>query len=110
MVAPYVVNGTKLVALPPSAIVAAARADIERHSHNAGAHVADIKPYAFHRRHVKKAFKELFVWPADIIKIALDDLEAGRESGKRQTRFLYESEEALRAALEEANASTSEYV
>jgi hypothetical protein len=82
-------HGTKLLVLPPSAIIAAAEADLKlrrgRDASDAG------KPYCFHRRHVAAAACAL-----DLIDRAIADRYSGVYCGKRITRTIYGDEVLLR--------------
>lgn len=87
-------HGTRLVKLKPSMIWEVAMQDFARRDHNLSAGLADIKPYAFHRKHVASAESA-----NDILRAAIAEPELGRASGKRNTRLLYSDVELLKAAL-----------
>jgi hypothetical protein len=90
-------HGTKLVALKPGSVVAAARADLRRKAGKAGGRVDRNEHYAFHRRHVWTTNSA-----AELLARALDDRRIGLSSGKRMTRLLYADQVLLAAALVEA--------
>jgi len=101
MVAPYIEHGTTPFILPPSAVLAAAEADIRRYmeNHNPFACVP-YQAYAFHRRDVCRVCSRLpHATGADIIREALAHLERGQLSGKHNTRVLYGMPEVLEAAI-----------
>jgi hypothetical protein len=90
-------HGTKLAELKPSAIIAAARADLALRSEQFAGARGDgipIRPYAFHRRHVRRATSV-----ADLIARAIADRYAGYWSSKRATVAIYADPAALEAAL-----------
>jgi hypothetical protein len=93
-------HGTKLMELKPSSVVGAAEADIRRFWRNAEIK-RGRKPYAFHRKHVRKAARA-GDGPGGILllRLALADLEAGADSGKETTRMLYGAPQLLEQALE----------
>ena len=88
-------HGTKLMQLKPSMIWKCAMDDLERRQHNSNAGIADIKHYAFHRRHVLKAETA-----NDILRAAIENPGLGLASGKRDTRLLYSDVELLKASLQ----------
>ena len=88
-------HGTSLMKLKPKMIWQIAMADLGRRSHNAQAHISDMKPYAFCRQHVIKAESA-----NDILRAAIADPERGRQSAKRDTRLLYSDIKLLKAALQ----------
>lgn len=88
-------NGTKLMQLKPKMIWDCAMADLGRRERNKQAHVSDIEPYAFHRKHVEKAASA-----NDIIRAAIKDIGRGQRSSKRDTRLLYSDVELLQKALQ----------
>ena len=59
------------------------------------ADVSDMKHYHFHRDHVRKA-----TTANDILRAAIDQIEKGRESGKKITRLLYADAELFKSALQ----------
>jgi hypothetical protein len=93
-------HGTRLCELKPSAVVAAAEADValRRRKNGAGAPIGT--PYCFHRRHVARAS-----CACDLIERAIKDRYAGVGSEKRITRILYGDEELLRAAYAAASCA-----
>lgn len=84
--------------LKPVSVLYAAEEDMRRRERNLEDRhrvaAGDMEHYAFHRDHVRKAESAF-----DLIKIALEDIERGKNSGKRMTRALYNSQELLREAL-----------
>jgi hypothetical protein len=97
-------HGTKAIVLTPSSIVDAAQKDLRRHEHNsaeARTDAPEYEHYAFHRKHVAKAWKA-GGHPKNVIELALADLTLGKESGKHWTRVIYSDAELLKKALEAA--------
>jgi hypothetical protein len=89
-------HGTTLMQFKPEAIWRMAMDDLNRRSANTGAGSVDkMKHYHFHRDHVSKA-----ATANDILRAAIDDLQRGRDSGKKNTRLLYADEGLLRRALQ----------
>ena len=96
-------HGTKLMQLPPSAVVAAALADLRRRDHNNDPSLAPpYEQYAFHRLHVRMAKS-----CAHLIELALASPDKGADSTKRLTRILYSDLELLRAAQQAAESTGS---
>lgn len=93
------IHGTELATLKPRHVIQAAEADLKRISDNAVAFkIGDsCHPYAFHRRHVRKAATVV-----ELIEWALKENELGCASGKRNTRMIYRNTSLLLAAREEA--------
>jgi hypothetical protein len=88
-------HGTDLMVLRPSSIWSAAVEDLKRREHNTKAELAELKHYAFHRDHVRKAETA-----NDVIRNAIAGIEKGRLSGKYNTRLLYRDPELLKQALQ----------
>jgi hypothetical protein len=86
-------HGTKAFAIPPSAIAAAAEADLRLRQRKLDGKERFCVPYCFHRRHVCKANCAL-----DLVDRALQELEVGLGSNKRATQLIYGDEQLLRAA------------
>ena len=95
-------HGTRLFDLTPGMIITAAERDLKMAAFNAGDDVPPYCPYAFHRRHVRRARD-----PLHLIEIALDDLKIGRKSPKPNTSMIYRNRVALRKARTELRARRS---
>lgn len=102
MAGPYIIGGTEAFVLPPSAVLAAAEADIKRwtENHDPMACIPYLI-YAFDRRDVNKVCSKPGATGAAIIREALKHLERGQDSMKQNTRMLYNKPELLRAAIGE---------
>lgn len=85
-------HGTELMILKPSSIWSAAMSDLAKREHNSKADITELKHYAFHRDHVKKAQTA-----NDVIRAAIAQIGKGQASGN--TRLLYRDPELLKAAL-----------
>jgi len=93
-------HGIKAFALKPSALIAAAEADLRLRSQQQGAQRSGPRPYCFHRSHVVRASCAL-----DLIDRAIRDRYSGVWSAKRITRIIYGDADLLAAALDEARAT-----
>jgi hypothetical protein len=87
-------HATAVAQFKPEAIWRMAMYDLERRAGNATAGIAKMRVYHFHRDHVRKAKSA-----NDVLRAAIADPEAGRESSKKLTRLLYADVEQLKAAL-----------
>jgi hypothetical protein len=93
-------HGTKAILLKASSILAAADEDLRRHVRNLERSIGEYEHYAFHRKHVAKAMNDNIIPNGKmLIKIALDDLQTGCESGKHWTRVIYSDPELLKEAM-----------
>lgn len=89
-------HGTKAFALPPSAVIYAAREDLARR--DKAQHNAFKKGYLFAWDHVRRA-KNV----RDLIERAIAEPSAGSGSADLNTRMIYRDLDLLRAALEKAS-------
>lgn len=87
-------HGTALIKMKPSMIWGCAMADLARRDRNKDHPPGRPEQYAFHRKHVLKAESA-----NDIIRAAIEDIEIGRRSAKRDTRLIYSDPELLKEAL-----------
>lgn len=85
-------HGTRAIALPASAIIKAAEADLALRDLKRAGQRGRGMPYTFHRRHVRHASCAL-----DLVDRAIADRYGGVWSDKRLTRVVYGDEETLRA-------------
>jgi len=101
-------HGTKLVQLLPQNLVQAAEADLKLKALKAAERAqalageitwVDMRPYAFHRRHVARA-KDA----SELLHIACNDIARGHGSGKLQTRVIYSDYALLQAAYRIASS------
>ena len=87
-------HGTQVGGLPPTAVAYAAENDLRLRERKKETDSLQFRPYAFHRSHVKRASS-----PAELLSLALAEPVIGVESGKINTRMLYQSPDLLSAAL-----------
>lgn len=95
--------GTRAFRLKPNSILQAARQDLLTKARKAQDSEEWVKPYAFCRKHVKKA-KSV----PDLLKAAMADLDRGLASSKYNTRLIYSDPDLLREAYEIAAAEEAE--
>jgi hypothetical protein len=88
-------HGTARAQFKPEAIWRMALSDVNRRTGNRTADVSEMKHYHFHRDHVRKA-----TTANDVLRAAIEEIEKGRESGKKLTRLLYADPDLLKAALQ----------
>jgi len=99
-------HSTRAVSLKPTAIAAAAVADLVLREQKRAGKSDKGRPYLFHRRHVQRS-----TCPLDLVDRAIADRYSGIWSAKRVTRLIYLDEDLLRATrallspLEERSAS-----
>lgn len=88
-------HGTDVGGLTPGSIVSAAEVDMQRERRNQRRGFGNGNEfYSFHRKHVHRA-----TTVRQLIKLAIDEPEIGRASGKKSTRIIYRDETLLWKAL-----------
>lgn len=90
--------------LKPQNVLQAADADMRRKELNTDpSRYWPIEPYAFHRRHVRKAQTAV-----ELVELAVANPKLGEKSAKRDTKLLYGDVDLLKQAAEIAREEGQE--